>query len=199
MFIRLLTFRPAAPGEVTDQFLRATLLPGLVGSPGMRHAYVGRAIGDSDSRTVLSVWDRTDDRGATELLPFEQGAVVSQPVVETLPASVALTFGEQEDGVIIRVFRGRAKAGQAAAYLDAVHAGTLADVAAGGGPSALFLGMVDDERFVTASVWSSWQRIQDATGGNIRQPIATRHVELLVEGTAEHFEVVPNTLVPASR
>jgi hypothetical protein len=194
MLMRLLTFRPTASGDVTDQFLRGTLLPGLIGSTGLRHAFAGRAMGEAASRMVLSVWDASAGDDLSDLFPFETGTVVTRPVVETFRASLALTFGQHTEGQIIRVFRGQAREGRAEAYLHAVRDGTLADVEAGGGPSALFLGMVDEDRFVTVSVWASWQRIEDAMGGNIRQPIATRYSELLVEGAAEHFEVVPNTL-----
>jgi hypothetical protein len=195
MLMRLLTFRPGAPGEVTDQFLREVLLPGLVGQEGLQHAYCGRSVSDSGGRTILSVWDGRSHGDLSQPQQFEQGKAVLEPTIELLEASVALTFQPPAEAQILRIFRGRARQGQATAYLDAVREGTLRDVEAGRGPAALFLGMLDEERFVTVSAWSEWGRIEQATGGNIRQPIATRHSQLLVEGTAEHLEIVPNTVV----
>lgn len=198
MLIRLITFRPGAPGEVTDQFLRQTVLPGLVARDGLRHAHVGRAAGDAGRRVVLSVWAGERTPELESAMEFEQGPAVVEPVVEIYPASVALSLGPPDEARIMRVFRGQSKSGQSAAYLDAVRDGTLADIAAGRGPLALFLGMIDDARFVTASIWTDWQHIEAATGGNIRQPIATRHSDLLIEGAADHFEIVPNTIVLAA-
>jgi hypothetical protein len=195
MLLRLFTFRPGAPGEVTDQFLRQTLLPGLVLQPGVQHAYAGRIVSDAGGRTVLTLWNERPAEDLVRPFDFEEGRAVLDPVVEVIEASVALVFQPPAEAQIMRIFRGRARTGQAALYLDAVRDGTLKDVEAGRGPAALAIGMIDGERFVTASVWASWQRIEDATGGNIRQPIATRHGELLVDSTAEHLEIVPNSVV----
>jgi hypothetical protein len=191
MLIRLLTFRPGAPGEVTDEFLRRSLLSEIAAQPELRHVHAGRVMAEAGGRVVLTVWERDLSRLNTPLL-MEQSELVLDPVVETSPASVALAFGSAEDAQIMRIFRGRTHTGQAEAYLDAVREGTLADVAGGRGPLALFVGMLDDESFLAVSIWSSWESIEQATGGNIRQPLATRHRELLLEGAADHFEVVPN-------
>ncbi|HVM31314.1 MAG TPA: hypothetical protein VM305_11170 [Candidatus Limnocylindrales bacterium] len=193
--MRLLTFRPGAPGEVTDQFLRQHLLPGLVERPGLQHAYAGRIIGEVGSRAVLSVWAgvEPDDLGK----PFdpERDRAVADSNLEVLPTSLVLSLESPADARILRIFRGRARQGRAADYVGAVRDGTVADAEGGRGPSALFLGMLDDDRFVTASTWLGWERIQAATGGDIRQPVATRHRELLLEGMAEHYEIVPNAVV----
>ena len=44
--------------------------------------------------------------------------------------------------------------------------------------------------FVTLSTWTEWDVVEDATGGDIRRPAATRHAERLVAWSASHFEVV---------
>jgi len=44
---------------------------------------------------------------------------------------------------------------------------------------------------VTISTWATWQAVADATGGDIKQPIATRHPELIVDFVATHFEILP--------
>lgn len=198
MLIRLLTFRSGAAGEVIDEFLRRSLVPELVRQQGIRHAHIGRIVAEVSSRVVLTVWEG-DSPGLAEPLPFEMSDVIAEPRIELAPAAVALSFdasgGAGEEAQIMRVFRGRAQSGQVTAYLDAVREGTLADAAAGQGPLALFVGMFDGDRFMATSIWSSWQRIEEATGGNIRQPVSTRHRELLIDGAAEHFEIVPSTAV----
>lgn len=197
MIIRVLTFEPAAAGEVTDTFLRSTLLPGLLEQPGLQHAHFGRGGDEAGRRIVVTVWqdELLEPSALSRLFPFESGQPVAEPLIEAYPATVAFSFAPPEGAQILRVFRGRTKPGQTEAYLDALRDGTQQDVAEGRGPLALFLGLRGQDAFVTVSVWSSWQRIEAATGGNIRQPIATQHNDLLVEGTAEHFEIVPNTAV----
>jgi hypothetical protein len=69
----------------------------------------------------------------------------------------------------------------------------MADALAAHGPEALFLARIPPDQFVTVSAWSAWDRIAASTGGNLRQPIATRHSELLEGGTAVFYEIVPNT------
>jgi hypothetical protein len=199
LLIRLLTFQPGAPGEVIDQYLRQGMLQGLANERALRYVFAGRTDAQAGARAVLSIWgDGTSAERLAAVLPFERNESVAQPVVEIATAAVALTFDAAEEPVILRIFRGRAKAADSALYLEAVRDGTLADVAAGQGPLALFLGMLDTEHFITASAWSDWRRIEAATGGNIRQPIATRHSDLLIEGTAEHFEIVPNSRLAAA-
>jgi hypothetical protein len=196
LLMRLLTFKPGAPGEVTDQYVREVLLPDLGSRPSLCHAYLGRSGTVAGARVALTVWDG-EAEGLAGLLPSELATPVLEPTVELAEAAVALTFESVDEPLILRVFRGMAQSAVKTRYLDAVLDGTLADVASGSGPHALFLGSLDEERFITASVWSDWRRIEAATGGNIRQPIATRHAELLREGTAEHYEIVPSGHLPA--
>jgi hypothetical protein len=69
----------------------------------------------------------------------------------------------------------------------------MVDALADHGPEALFLARIPPDQFITVSAWSAWDRIAASTGGNLRQPIATRHSELLEGGTAAFYEIVPNT------
>jgi len=171
------------------------MLPALIARPGLLHAFAARGGPDGSARVVVSVWSDDDPTPLAGLFEPERDAAVADPAVELVAASVALAFAPPDGALIMRIFRGRAQQSRSAEYLEAVREGTLEDVAAGRGPIALFLGMIDDERFVTVSAWPDWQRIEAATGGNVRQPIATRHVDLLVEGSAEHLEIVPGTAV----
>jgi hypothetical protein len=83
-------------------------------------------------------------------------------------------------------------------YLADVRSGTTEDVDAGSGPLELYLGVDPPARFVTVSVWTDWDVIAAATGGNLRVPVATRHANRLVGGTASHYEVVPDAASTAA-
>lgn len=93
---------------------------------------------------------------------------------------------------VLRVFRGRVRAGELDAYIDEAATGTRADAAVGHGPLALYLGAdpASPDTFVTTSAWGDWSEIERATGGDIRRPVATRHPERLVDADVLHFEVI---------
>ena len=85
---------------------------------------------------------------------------------------------------------GRVRPGELAAYVAEAERGMAADRAAGHGPIAFYLACAQDDAFRTLSVWPDWSTLERATGGNVQQPIATRHAERLVEWSADHYEVV---------
>ena len=99
---------------------------------------------------------------------------------------------------IVRLFEGQVRPGELDAYVDDARAGTLLDAAAGSGPMALYLARRTADAFVTLSVWPDWSTLQDATGGDVERPIATRHAHRLVAWHAEHYESIPG-LTPARR
>ena len=169
--LRLFTFRPARAGF--DALLRDTLLPDLLAFPALQDLHVGRqGPDDLGPRLVASVWSSRDAM---------TGAVGDAP---------------RADG-IIRVARGRVQPGGLELYRDIVLKGTCDDVRAGHGPAALYLASPsDDDCFVTLSVWASWAALEQATGGDAQHPIATRHMEQMVEWQVEHYEAVPNLPQP---
>lgn len=203
-FVRLLGFVPTG-AAVPDQHLREVVLPGLYAQPGMRYAYAGRSgTTDMGPRMVASVWE-LDARGEqppfylTQLFPFEQLAEMSEVSLEVIPLVVSLPFESAEEPRILRVFRGQTQPGELDAYVEAARDGTYEDVMAQHGPAALFLGIQQPDRFVTVSVWTAWENIEAATVGNLRRPIATRHDQRLVSGSAEHYEIVPNSMTGPAR
>jgi hypothetical protein len=58
--------------------------------------------------------------------------------------------------------------------------------------------MVWPSRFVTVSAWTGWAAIEQATGGNIHQPLATRNAERLVAFDVGHYEILPDSVRPES-
>jgi hypothetical protein len=194
-----LSFVPAGPGAVPDQLLRDAIMPDLFGRVEVRFAYAGRAGPDDlGPRLAASIWEL--ETPAEEVpamltgpLEGELAAAISGSTVEALPLAVALPFVHPEEPRILRVFRGQTLPGELDSYVAAARDGTYEDVMAEHGPAALFLAIRRPDEFVTLSVWTEWDNIAAATGGNLRQPIATRHAHQLVRGTAEHYEIVPNT------
>lgn len=117
--------------------------------------------------------------------------------LDVLPVPVAVSRERSEPPRILRVFRGEIREGETKAYLEEARAGALSDAAMNEGLVALYLGVEWPSRFVTVSAWTGWAAIEEATGGNIRQPLATRNAERLVTFDVGHYEILPNTERPA--
>ena len=99
--------------------------------------------------------------------------------IEVIPVVIGLRFRQASPARVLRVFRGEIREGMTDRYLSAARAGAIRDAESGEGPHGYFLGLVDDHRFVSVSVWPSWDEIQQVTGGTAQHPVATRHGELL--------------------
>jgi hypothetical protein len=196
--VRLLTFRPAGDDAVVDAALRS-LAFGVLGRMPVSAVFAGRRHEGAGERVVVSLWESLETlvdslgplsaHNAAEAERFDQMAEIR---VEVLPLAVAVEFERDPHATVLRIFRGRTHPGELDAYVEDVRAGTLADMAAEQGPHALFLGIDPPQGFLTVSVWADWGRIQAATGGNIRNPIATRHAHRLLDGTANHYELLPD-------
>jgi hypothetical protein len=138
-------------------------------------------------------------RELSELLAVEQEGPLSDSQVELRDLAVTHESSGWESASILRIFRGRAQPGVLDRYLADVRRGTIEDVTGGHGPLGLFLAQTGPDEFITVSVWLRWSDIERATGGNIRQPFATRHAYHLASGVVEHLEVVPGTALVAPR
>jgi hypothetical protein len=197
LLLRLFTFRPERVGDSADDLLRRQILPAMVELPGLRYVYAARAsAAEMDQRVVASLWDDAATPGELDLhrpLEFESSHHAVDVGVEAHALDIALGFADAGVPQILRVFRGRTAPGQLDNYVEHARRGTMADALADHGPEALFLARIPPDQFVTVSAWSAWDRIATSTGGNLRQPINTRHLELLEGGTAAFFEIVPNT------
>jgi hypothetical protein len=190
---------PTGAGVIPDQLLREAVLPGLHAQPGLQHAYAGRTgTSAGGHRLVASVWEFQGDSEEpplelTSLFDFERIAEVDDVTLKVVPLVAALPFELPEEPRILRVFRGQTRPGELETYIQQARAGTYEDVIAQHGPAALFLGVERPDRFITVSVWTAWENIEAATGGNLREPISTRHAQLLVSGAAVHYEIVPDS------
>jgi hypothetical protein len=205
--VRLAYVRDLAPMSQIDSRLRDVGLPALRGLPGILDVHVARRGPDQNGeRIIASVWESTE-RMAAAMGPTVEEAThadlapeVIRQGVEILPLAFSLRFPSESVARVLRVFRGEVKDGFVDEYLEAARAGAEADAEHGEGPLGLFLGFAGERNFVTVSVWPDWSTIQSRTGGNTRQPIATRHAQMLVRGTATHYEVLaPAAPPPDSR
>jgi len=195
--LRLFGFRPASPSELTDRRIRESIESALA-ELGAEFVYSGRGTdGRGELRRVVTIWpDATDEALAErlkELVQPEAALDATECSVELLPLALSLTFDETEPASILRVFRGRTRPDDLDSYVADAHAGTLADAEAQHGPLALFLAVDQPDRFMTVSAWADWDRVSQATGGNLRAPSATRHSQRLVDWSASHYEIVPHS------
>lgn len=194
--IRIFRFRLAEPHFDTE--LRRVLLPDLATTAGVLDVYGGRRDRPNpDERIVASVWSDRDAMVAAlaesvEASPFH-------PELLDLSTDRELTicdleFGDRDETTgapaVLRLVEGTVRPGELAAYVEEARLGTIADREAGRGPLALYLGCSGNDSFMTLSIWPDWATLQDATGGVVDRPIATRHAERLVDWTASHYEVM---------
>ena len=188
--LRLFRFRPTGSGSAFDAAFRQSFR-GFCARPGLLSGFAGRhGAGDPGDRIVVSAWDSAE-AGAG---PFEIEAIcgIEAVAIEALPIRMAVISPAPRDVIaILRVFRGTTRPGELEAYAEDVRQGVGADIAAGHGPIALFLATTGPDAFVTVSTWRSWDAIEAATGGNVRQPVATRQTGRLLSGVVQHYELLP--------
>ena len=197
--IRLFRFRPVH--REFDHILRTEMLPDLRRIPGLVDVHVGRhgsdALGD---RIVGSVWS---SRGA---MVAGIGESLTQSIFhpERIPGhhrpacsrSTSSRSGSasscRRHATILRLFRGGVRPGE----LDGLRRGgpgsaRIADDEVGRGPNAIYLAPVEPDRFITMSLWPSWDAVQTATGGDVHRPIVTKDPRRIVDMDVVHYEVIP--------
>jgi hypothetical protein len=207
--LRLLRFQPEGSGPVFDAWARDRLLPAYCGRPGLERVYLGRRVEESDERCLAALWTAGNGPlgvgppGAPLANVTPPGDVVPAEITVIqhleLPLAVCVATLDRAVPQVLRVYQGQVRAGELDVYAAEAERGTLADIAAGHGPLGLFLAMDPPDRFVTVSIWTAWDAIEAATGGNIRQPIATKNTHRLVRGTALHYEMLPDDRDPHAR
>jgi hypothetical protein len=195
--IRLFRFRPLR--VAFDGILREKMIPALLELPGLVDVYVGRQGPDElGPRLIATAWTSRAAMTAAVGDSFEKPVFLPLLLDEThdrtlefYPLSLGYRFDRPERPGIVRVFTGTLAPTDLARYVEDARIGTLEDAEHGRGPLALYLARTAPGKFVTLSVWTDWQSLQDATGGDAAQPIATRHAGLLSTWTAEHYEAIP--------
>jgi hypothetical protein len=196
--LRVLIFRPTGSAATVDASLREDILPALCARGGIDDAYVARHGDDPADRVLATVWrvpPGADDDEMSLLrarLPAETLAV-GEARLDVLPLVVDARFERDQPPGILRIFRGTVRPGELDAYIDQARRGMLADAEVNDGLVAFYLGRDGSDGFLTVSAWTGWDAIEAATGGNIRQPFATKNSERLVAFVVDHYEILPDT------
>lgn len=202
--LRLAVFRPSAAGSAVDAVLRDDVLPHLCRLPGIADVYAGRLGEDDTDRVVASVWvapaltlpdPRLEQRLLAELLSAD-GAERRDVATETMPLDVAARFDRPEPAGILRIFRGAVRDADLDGYIAEAQGGMLQDAEVNAGLIAFYLGRTGPDSFLTVSAWTGWDAIERATGGNVREPFATRNSSRLASFTIRHFEILPDLTRP---
>ena len=196
--LRLLVFAPSVDDGYVDNALRS-LARSLAGLP-LCSIDVGRRHDQARERVIATTWPDVETMIAAlgpesehGLAPIEELPVMEDWSVRVLPLAFSLAFDRTKPPSVLRVYRGRARAGELNEYTEEVREGTFADDSAAHGPVTLCLAHDEPDRFVTLSTWTDLDTIMTATGGSLRNPIATRHSDRLLEGTADLYEILPRT------
>jgi len=201
--IRLFKFRPVR--VAFDQILREEMVPALVEFPGLLDLYVGRRGPEElGPRLIATIWNSRESMASAVGESLDYPVFLPQYLDETaerelqfFPLAFGYRFARPDQPGVLRLVEGAVQAGGLERYVAEAHAGTLADDDQGRGPLALYLAPRSAEQFLTLSVWSDWASLQEATGGDIDRPIATRHAKLLDAWQAEHYEAIPGLAAPA--
>jgi hypothetical protein len=201
--IRLFKFRPVR--AAFDLILRDKMVPALLQLPGLSELYVGRQGPEElGPRLIGTVWESRESMASAVGESLDHPIFLPEYLHETtdrelefFPLAFGYRFDRLEPPGVLRLVNGQVQAGGLDRYVDQARAGTLADADQGKGPMALYLAPRAADRFVTLSVWSDWASLQEATGGEVNRPIATRHAQLLEAWQAEHYEAIPGLGEPA--
>ena len=196
--VRLFGFIPARPAF--DNVIREWIVPAICAQPGAIDAYAGRHGPDElGPRLVVSVWESReamdcafDQLGRPGDVQPETMSGIDEGTADVLLPTIAYRDGRAlQSPRIIRIFRGRARPGALDQYVEETRTGVEEDVAADHGPAAFYLASGPTaEAFTAVSVWSGWNAIELATGGDTRRPMATRRPELIESFDATHYEAI---------
>lgn len=203
--LRVLTFETQVPEPVIDAALREEIIPDLSRLPDICHCFAARrGLGGDELRVIATVWEAGRPvPESPEIQPIGAASRDVRPLLEraqvdVLPIEVRARFARPEEARILRVFRGHVSASEMDAYLAEARTGMLADASINSGLSAFYLGTSRPNDFVTISAWTSWSAIEQATGGDVRRPFATRNSARLASHDVAHFEIVGEGVGPGA-
>jgi heme-degrading monooxygenase HmoA len=196
--VRLFGFQPTRPAF--DNVIRDWMAPAIRSQPGVIAVYAGRHGPDElGPRLIVSVWHSAEAMAAAfgtaarhPGLDAEGLDGIAARTVEVFRAEIAVRDDSATDRPrIIRTLRGVTQPGRLGEYIGEVRNGLAQDIAAGHGPAAFYLTRAAaTDTFTALSIWTAWEAIEQATGGDIRRPTATRHPELIASWEARHYEAI---------
>ncbi len=191
--LRIGTFRVPVQRSAVHAELRA-----LAPIPWGRVRWIGRRlIDDPDGAEVcvLSIWDDEHDMDAgvpTGQARFSPDLLAAIQGMRTeVYACRALGTWKREDAPqLMRLFRGELVAGDPNAFVDGTAARYLGNFERNSRCVSIAVGLSKDRQVILATLWTSWDAVVTATGGDLRQilPIQLPPYELV--GNAVHYELV---------
>jgi len=206
-YLRVVTFQVHGPESAVDAVLRDRVIPRLLAESPVVDVWQGRRGAADRNRVLASTWTNAvgtsaspNDRPAADIASLRSDDVEALGGVEIgsldeLPLAVHARFVRPDVARVLRVFRGHVRPGELDAYIDEAREGMTADAAANAGLVSFALGRRDPDDFITVSTWTDWGSIEAATGGNTRQPIATRNASRLAHFRVDHLELLPEAPV----
>jgi heme-degrading monooxygenase HmoA len=205
--LRLFGFRPLGSGAELDAALRDEVLPDFLSATGILDAYVARSgTGVAGERVIASMWESREamaaELGEASVIGRfhpERVEELTSSHLDILPLAVAVRHDREEPPIILRIYHGLVQPGELDAYVEEARNGTLVDAETNPGLVALYLGTEPPDRFITVSAWIDWDSIARATGGNVKQPVATRNAARIAQGSVTHYEILPATRRPPAR
>jgi hypothetical protein len=202
--LRVVTFQALGPDSAVDTVLRTAVLPRLVDAPAVVDAWQGRRGSADGNHVLVSTWreDPASEPGEpADLRLLEDPGLqalggIDIVSVDELEVAVHATFSRDEPARVLRVFRGTARPGELADYVAEARAGMTEDARVNDGLVSFVLGHDGHDSFVSVSTWTGWPAIEAATGGNTRQPFATRQTRRLAGFRIVHLELLPEAPLP---
>lgn len=202
--LRVVTFQALGPDSAVDAALRSQLVPRLLGERSVRNAWQGRRGGADGNHVLVSTWADGPVDGPFEPpdIAFLREALaglggVELAAVEQLEIAVHAQFQRPEPPRVLRVFHGSTRLGELTDYVDDARAGMTEDARVNDGLVSFVLAHDRQDAFVSVSTWTGWPAIEAATGGNTRQPFATRQTRRLAGYRIVHLELLPEAPVSA--
>jgi hypothetical protein len=197
-FLRVVTFQPSGLESPVDAALREAIVPRLLDCDEVIDAWIGRQSSPADrTRVLASTWTAEPGPDLADLdILRDAGPADGPPIIDRVDhvaLAVHARFDRIEPARILRVFRGTARAGELDDYVAEARDGMSADSEVNDGLIAFALGTESQDSFITVSAWTGWSAIEAATGGNTRQPFATRNAARLIDFRIVHYEILPET------
>jgi hypothetical protein len=205
--LRVVTFQALGPDSSVDAVLRDRVLPRLLDARAVVDAWQGRRGSTDGNHVLVSTWDDAPPRDGREpadvvLLRDPDLAALGGVEIKSvadLEVAVHARFERPEPARVLRVFHGTVRPGELPDYVEEARAGMSEDARINDGLVSFVLGHDGVESFASVSTWTGWPAIEAATGGNTRQPFATRQPRRLTGFRIVHLELLPEAPVQRAR
>lgn len=144
---------------------------------------------------VVSCWNSPGEMEAEATLGWEDSDPELAAAVGSITPEVYLCrawghWPRADQPLLLRVFRGSLVEGNAADFNAAAMAQYVANFERNPRCAAIVAGIDAAARIVLATLWTSWDAIVTATGGDLRQVLPVTLPGWSVGGSAVHYELI---------